>query len=110
MGKHIKVHSNIKKNCAICDSESFFLKRINRFNINKCLGCGLEFTHPMPTKECLENFYNRYCDFRAQDVVTRRNAVRNLNFLQKEFTTVDLCMIIYKKDGRNCNMDILKCY
>ena len=76
---------DITKNCPICNNESFLIRKINEFNINKCLKCGLEFTHPMPTEECLSGFYNQYYDIRARDIVSKKNAVRNLNFLKKDF-------------------------
>ena len=98
-----------EQKCAICDSESFFLKSVNKFNIFKCRRCGLEFTHPMPTKRCLENFYNnQYYDFRAQNKVTKRNAVRNLNFLQNEFSLSPISKILDYGCGNNMFVEICR--
>jgi len=97
-----------KQKCIICNTESFFIKSINKFNIFKCIGCGLEFTHPMPTMRCLENFYNQYCDFRAQNKVIERNAVRNLNFLQSEFFLSSKSKILDYGCGNNMFINICR--
>lgn len=74
-----------KEKCIICHNESFFLKTVNQFDVYKCLACGLEFIYPMPTNECLESFYAQYSDIRANKEVAKRNAINNLNDLQKNF-------------------------
>ncbi len=68
--------------CLICSSESYFIKKCNNYEIEKCAECGVEFTNPMPTQEQLAAFYSQYYDLRAKPAVTKRNAVRNLDHLQ----------------------------
>lgn len=107
MGKDIS-ENFLKKKCTICSCESFFIKKINNFNINKCLGCGLEFTYPMPTTECLEHFYYKFSDFRAHEEVTKKNALRNFNFLQENFALSPNFNILDYGCGNNMFVEICR--
>lgn len=64
--------------CPVCGEKGFLLKNVNGFYVNKCVGCELEFVHPMPSDDALSEFYTNYSDFRARVDVTKRNAERNL--------------------------------
>ena len=37
--------------CVICKSSPSFFKLRNKYHIDKCTYCGLEFTNQMPTKK-----------------------------------------------------------
>jgi len=97
-----------EQNCVICGHESFFLKSVNSFNVSKCGACGLEFILPMPTEECLREFYSEYADIRALHEVTKRNAYRNLDFLKKEHSINQTSNILDYGCGNNMFIDVCR--
>ena len=72
-----------KIRCPVCSSHAgdYFLA-IGNHKIYKCIQCGLEYTHPMPSDVELLNFYSNYIDIRAVTEVVRMNAIRNLEYLK----------------------------
>ncbi len=82
--RNIKKRVKVEK-CIICGSESYQFKNVNGYKLHKCAECGLDFLCPMPTKQSLHDFYNDYKDVRASTVVSRMNAARNFESIQKNY-------------------------
>lgn len=79
-----------KTHCIVCRNEAFFIKKAGHrlvpdklWNILKCLGCGMEFCSPMPSKKQIDSFYSNYSDIRASEEVLRENSKNNIKKLQK---------------------------
>lgn len=68
--------------CLVCDCPSYQISSVNGCHLHKCSSCRLEFTHPMPTKQKLTEFYKNYFDPRAASEVTQANALRNIKKLK----------------------------
>ena len=88
-------------NCIVCGGISFHIKKVSEYNIHKCSGCGLEFSNPMPTKQSLQDFYSQYHDIRASIAVTKRNAIRNLQDIQKKLSITSGSNILDYGCGNN---------
>ena len=74
--------------CPICSQDSFLFRRLSAlspsgYDLYHCSHCVFDFIHPMPSQSELADFYNGYRDIRAEDFVTKTNAIRQIDFLSK---------------------------
>ncbi len=74
-----------QQKCIVCGGRSFWLKKANEYDIWRCAQCGLEFVHPMPSKQALCEFYACYSDPRAQARVVLANAAQNARQLRENY-------------------------
>lgn len=72
----------MKSKCILCNKDSYHFKTINDYNIYKCISCGLDFVHPMPTDSTLQKFYDGYIDYRQSKLIARQNAIKNIEKLK----------------------------
>lgn len=94
--------------CPICNSNSFFLRKINGFDIRKCGCCGLDFTYPMPSKKCIDEFYENYKDIRASIETVKRNAIRNISFLKSIYDINNKTSVLDFGCGHNLFIDVCR--
>lgn len=71
--------------CLVCGTAGGgYSSDVGTYQIFKCADCGLEYTHPNPTDNELQAFYEDYSDIRARHDVVQKNAKKNIGLL-KEF-------------------------
>ena len=87
--------------CVICKSSPSFFKLRNKYHIDKCTYCGLEFANPIPTKKQLDGFYKTYVNIRAQSKVTNRNGEQNLKYLEENYGLDEKHSILDFECGNN---------
>ena len=82
--------------CIACGAPAYLFKHLESpWPVHHCIGCHLEFCHPMPQASEFQTFYAQYVDPRALPEVCRANAARNIDRLTRWGLESNSCLLDY---------------